>query len=110
MNNEKNDKYYIEKILKDLKFISEHIEGVSEECLRSDEVLLDSMLFRLIQVYENSRKLTQNYKEEHSSVPWMDIAGFRNRIVHDYGNVDLSVVYQTVTQDVPWLIQEIEKG
>lgn len=110
MNNEKNDKYYIEKILKDLRFIAGHIEGVSEEQLHSDEVLLDSMMFRLIQVYENSKKLTQEYKTEHGSVPWTDIAGFRNRIVHDYGNVDLTVVYQTVTQDVPWLIKEIEKG
>lgn len=110
MNNEKNDAYYIEKILKDLRFISEHIKGVSEERLQLDEVLLDSMLFRLIQVYENSRKLTQEYKLNHSTVPWTDIAGFRNRIVHDYGNVDLSVVYQTVTQDVPWLITEIEKS
>lgn len=40
-------------------------------------------------------------------IPWTDIAGLRNRIVHDYGNVDLEVVYETLTNDIPQLKNEI---
>ena len=46
---------------------------------------------------------------KHDEIPWTDIAGLRNRIVHDYGNVDLDVVYSTLTEDIPWLMTEIEK-
>ena len=103
MNNPKNDAYYIEKILTDLRFISSHMEGVTLENLKQNELLLDSMSFRLIQIQENARQLTDEYKDAHSAIPWKDIAGLRNRIVHDYGNVDLSVVFDTLTEDVPYL-------
>lgn len=105
----KTDEYYIDKILTDLHFIKCHMENISICSLGENEVLLDSMLFRLVQVQENAKKLTDSYKLEHSSVPWTDIAGLRNRIVHDYGNVDLSVIYSTLTEDVPWLICELLK-
>ena len=109
MNNLKNDAYYIHKILTDLRFISDHMTGVSVTILGEDEILLDSMLFRLIQIQENAKKLSDAYKMKHDEIPWTDIAGLRNRIVHDYGNVDLDVVYSTLTEDIPWLMTEIEK-
>ena len=59
MNNLKNDEYYIGKILTDLHFIVEHMEGVTIRTLGENEVLLDSMSFRLIQIQENAKKLTE---------------------------------------------------
>ncbi|MBQ9745632.1 MAG: DUF86 domain-containing protein [Clostridia bacterium] len=109
MNNIKNDEYYLEKLLKDMNFIVLHMEGVSLSELEKNEILLDSMFFRLIQVQENAKKLSDVYKLSHKNIPWLDIAGLRNRIVHDYGNVDLSVVYATLKDDIPWLIAEMEK-
>ena len=110
MDNIKNDEYYVGKILKDLRFIVKHMSGVGFEKLSEDELLLNAMLFSLIQVQENTKKLTEEYKADHSNIPWVDIAGLRNRIVHDYGNIDLLVVYSTLTQDVPELIAEIENN
>ena len=109
MNNLKNDEYYIGKILTDLHFIVEHMEGVTIRTLEEIEVLLDSMSFRLIQIQENAKKLTEAYKVAHNTIPWTDIAGLRNRIVHDYGNVDLDIIFSTLTEDVPWLITQLEK-
>ena len=54
----------------------------------TQEVLLDSMLFRMIQISENAKKLSDEYKLHRGNVPWNAIYGLRNRIVHDYGNVD----------------------
>ena len=109
MDKIKNDQYYIDKMLTDLKFIVLHTKGISKGELEGNEILFDSMLFRLIQVQENSRKLNEEYKNRHRNIPWTDISGLRNRIVHDYGHVDLSVVYSTLVDDVPWLIDELEK-
>ncbi len=53
MDNIKNDAYYIKKILKDIKFIIEKTEGITLEELEANEVLCDSVLFRLIQISEN---------------------------------------------------------
>lgn len=99
----KSNEYYIEKILADLDFITEHTEGITQEMLEASPVLCDSMMFRLIQVSENAGCLSEEYKAKHSDVPWLKINGLRNRIVHDYGNVKLKIVYDTINEDVPKL-------
>ncbi len=103
MNNTKTDVWYVDKIIKNINFIIIHTENITMKDLSSDEVLQDSMMFRLVQISENSRKLTPEFKEKNSSVPWGDIAGLRNRIVHDYGNVDISVIFDTLKNDIPYL-------
>ena len=105
----KNDSYYREKILKDLRFIESNMSGVLKEDINKNEILLDSMMFRLIQICENAKKLSDDYKMSRNDIPWRDISGLRNRVVHDYGNVDLEIVYSTLTEDVPELIKLFEK-
>ena len=72
--------------------------------MNANEVLLDSMLFRMIQLSENAKKLSDEYKLMHGKIPWNAMSGLRNRIVHDYGNVDLKVVYETLKNDIPELL------
>ena len=109
MNNLKNDEYYVRKILTDLYFIKEHMQGVTEKTLGENQVLMDSMCFRLIQIQEHAKKLSEKYKLAHSKVQWRDIAGLRNYIVHDYGNVDLTILYEALINDIPDLIEELEQ-
>lgn len=108
MDNTKDDSYYVKKIMTDLYFIKDHILEVTKAELAQNEILLDSMIFRLIQICENAKKLTEDYKISRCEIPWRDIAGLRNRLVHDYGNVDLSIVYETLAVDVPILIKMFE--
>ena len=108
MDNVKNDTYYIKKMLKDIKFIIEKTDGISIGELEENEVLCDSVLFRLIQISENSLKLTPMVKENHKIIPWQAIKGMRNRIVHEYGDVELGVVHQTITEDIPKLCALLE--
>lgn len=88
MDNVKNDAYYIKRLKQDLEFVVTHMKNVDIEELNANEVLLDSMLFRMIQISENAKKLSDEYKLHRGNVPWNAIYGLRNRIVHDYGNVD----------------------
>ena len=104
MDNKKDNRYYLKKITTDLAFIHEHTVGLTQEELEENEVLVDSCLFRLIQVAENSDKLTPEFKASYSTIPWRAMKGMRNRIVHEYGNVDLSVVFDTVMNDIPQLL------
>ena len=109
MDNVKNDAYYIQKMLKDIRFIMEKTEGITLKELEADEVLCDSVLFRLIQISENSGKLTQPFKDTHKEIPWQAIKGMRNRIVHEYGDVEFGVVHQTITRDIPCICKILEK-
>ena len=108
MDNIKNDDYYAGKIKEDLVFIVEHTKDVEKEELKNNEILQDSMMFRLIQISENARKLSNKFKTDHKSVPWQAIFGLRNRIVHDYGNVNLDIVYSTIKDDIPKLLEMLD--
>lgn len=105
MDNIKNDNYYLQKISKDLNFIVAQMKNVTINELNSNEILLDSMMFRMIQISENSKKLSDEYKNRHAYFPWNAIYGLRNRIVHDYGNVDLNIIYETLKNDIPDLLE-----
>ena len=109
MDNVKNDAYYVQKMLKDIKFIIENTAGITLSELKRNEVLSDSVLFRVIQISENSGKLTDTFKESHSEIPWKAIKGMRNKIVHEYGDVEFDVVYQTITQDIPTICKQLEQ-
>lgn len=81
------------------------MRDIDLEELNANEVLLDSMLFRMIQISENAKRLSDGYKSAHANVPWNALYGLRNRIVHDYRNVDLNVVYETLKNDIPELLE-----
>ena len=108
MDNVKNDAYYVKKMLKDISFILDNTKGITLEQLTNNEILCDSVLFRLIQISENSVKLTADFKVAHKDIPWQAIKGMRNRIVHEYGEVELDVVYQTITEDIPEICKKLE--
>lgn len=109
MDNVKNDTYYLQKITQDLEFIVVHMRNVDIKELNANEILLDSMLFRMIQLSENAKKLSDEYKIQRADIPWNAIYGLRNRIVHDYGNVDLNVVFETLKNDIPELLEMLSE-
>jgi len=99
----KNDRYYLNRILADIEFINSHMKGITQTDLERDAVLCDSMMFRLIQISENAGRLSFGLKEQNPQIPWTDISGLRNRIVHDYGNVNLRIVHDTLSGNIPEL-------
>ena len=108
MDNKKDDIYYVEKIISDLSFLIKHTQDLTIEELETNEVLVDSIMFRLIQISENSDRLTAEFKAGNASIPWRAVKGMRNRIVHEYGNVDMTVVFDTVKEDIPFLLEELK--
>lgn len=60
MDNVKNDAYYIKRLKQDLEFVVTHMKNVDIEELNANEVLLDSMLFRMIQISENAKNCLMN--------------------------------------------------
>lgn len=89
--------------------MNESMKNIDVEHFQEDKILQNAMMFSMVQISENSKKLSTTYKELHSSVPWFAITGLRNRIVHDYGNVDLSTVYDTLVNDIPELFDNLNE-
>ena len=103
MDNTKNNQYFVDKILTDLKFVIDHTQGKTQQQIEGDDLLVDSIMFRVIQIAENSMKLDEEFQKKNSHIPWRAIRGMRNMIVHNYGAVDLAIVYDTVANSIPEL-------
>ena len=71
------------------------------QSFEANGLLQDSMIFRLIQLSENAANLSDEFQNISMNIPWFAIKGLRNRIVHEYGNVDLTIVYDTIKEDIP---------
>lgn len=101
MDNIKGDRFYQEKIVADQKFVINHTQGMTQAEIEDNELLIDSVMFRIVQVAENNAKLSDAFRVEHPNIPWAAIRGMRNRIVHNYGVVNMTIVYDTVINHIP---------
>ncbi|MCI8465052.1 MAG: DUF86 domain-containing protein [Lachnospiraceae bacterium] len=100
-----------------LKKIRAHIVSVlkyCEDCKNLDEFQRDSMrveacVFNLMQIGELAKvSVSDDFKATVTTIPWKQLYGMRNRIVHGYSGVDMSIVWITIREDLPVLKQEIE--
>ncbi len=114
MDNVKGDGFYLEKIVADLKFVIDHTKGMTQTEMEENDLLIDSVMFRIVQVAENGAKLSEAFRMAHPDIPWAAIRGMRNRIVHNYGVVSMTVVYDTVINHIPrmyaMLVAIMEEG
>ena len=101
----KDDLYYINKIINDLQFIVDHTKGLTIEDMMNNELLVDSIMFRIIQISENNNHLSNAFRTNNSKIPWASIRGMRNKIVHDYGIINYEMVYDTVNNQIPEMLK-----
>jgi len=75
-----------------------------------NDTALRLALTHLIQVIgEAARRVSSQFRERHPDIPWDAIAGMRNKIVHDYMDVDEDIVWDSVTQELQPLIEDLKK-
>ena len=72
-------------------------------------MMQDAVVRQLEIIGEASRQLSDDFREQHDDVPWRAIIGMRNRIAHDYLNIDLDVVWDVVQHDLPDLKRRVHE-
>lgn len=76
--------------------------------LDSDE-MLSLALVRLLEVIgEAANRIPDDERQRHSQIPWAQIIGMRNRLIHGYDSIDFDILWQVVCQDLPPLISALE--
>jgi uncharacterized protein with HEPN domain len=85
------------------------IQGKIRPDLDQERMLVLSLIRELEIIGEAASKISPETRSQTSTVPWQDITGMRNRLIHAYFDVDLDSVWSTVTKDLPVLKAELEK-
>lgn len=104
----KDDLLYFGHMLDAARGARAAIEGVSRETFDADENLRLAQVHRIQIIGEAARRVSQSGRAAHPEIPWRQITGMRHRIVHDYLNIEYSVVWEVVTRDLPALISALE--
>ena len=74
MDNVKGDSFYLEKIVADLKFVIDHTKGMTQTEMEENDLLIDSVMFRIVQVAENGAKLSEAFRMAHPGLPSAECA------------------------------------
>ena len=69
----------------------------------------DAVIRQFEIVGEATKNLSDIFRERYPAMPWKDLAGFRDKLIHQYFGVDLSMVWKSVVDDVPMLQDELLK-
>ncbi len=81
----------------------------SRSDLYEDRMLVLALTKAIEVVGEAAVNISREYRDRHPDIPWKQIIGMRNRLIHAYVGVDLDVLWHTVTDDLPPLIRSLEK-
>jgi uncharacterized protein with HEPN domain len=101
----KDDMVYVGHMLDTARKAGFLIEGKSRKNFDADEVLRLALTHLLQTIGESARRVSQDFRTASPQLPWKAIVGMRTKIVHDYLDVDEDIVWDTVTQELPELIQ-----
>ena len=100
------DSVYLAHILECIRRIEANTAGGRDAFLAS-YTLQDAVLRNLQTMTEATQRLSGNLKAQHPNIPWVQIAAFRNILVHNYLGIDLNVVWTVIQRDVPPLKQTV---
>jgi len=99
----------IEKMAGYCEKVRSYCAGLDYSGFVEDSRLVEACVFNLSQMGELANRVDEAYAKKHAELPWRALYGLRNRIVHDYEGVNLQLVWQIISEDLPELQKEFEK-
>ena len=95
---------YVQDMLACCTQIEEYTAGLSRDNLVGSRLVYDAVLWNIAVLGEAANNVPEAVQEAHAEIPWADITGTRNRIVHGYGGIREEIVWEIVSGDIPNLI------
>ena len=91
----------IEDIWEAIEKIERYVSGLSHDAFVKDDKTIDSVARNLEIIGEAANRIPKDFRAQHSEIAWAKIIGLRHRIVHDYFNIDVEIVWEIVQRNLP---------
>lgn len=98
-----DDTVYLKHIRDAIERIETYTEGLTEDEFKNDSLVQDGVIRQIGIIGEAAKQLSEEARNDIDDVPWNDIAGMRDKLIHGYFGVDLDTVWDTVQDDIPEL-------
>ena len=99
----RDDLVFLGDILDAINRIEEYTVRVGKESFLDNSMMQDAVMHQIEIIGEASNNISDEFQEEHPELPWMQMRAIRNKIVHDYREVNLEIIWDTVKNDLPIL-------
>ena len=105
----KKPEIFLKHILDNINLIENSTKNLSREKFKLDRDIIDANVRRVEIIGEAVKNLPQEFKNKYPNLPWRDISGARDKIIHQYFGVNLNIVWDIFREDLPKLKRQITK-
>ncbi len=98
---------YIQHIIDATTRLDEYLAGLDRERFESKSMAYDAVVRNLEIIGEACSHLEEEFRESHPHIPWAQIIGMRNKLAHDYWDVDADIVWQAATVEAPQIKRQL---
>jgi uncharacterized protein with HEPN domain len=105
----KSDAVYIEDMLRYARRAQDRIRGLSRDEFEATVEHQESVAYNIMIIGEAASKLSEETRAKYPTIPWHEITGMRNQIVHGYAETEHDTLWKTATEDIPVLIAALER-
>lgn len=107
MRNERVYLDYIQDMLESAEKAVNFVGNLEYEQFSEDDKTTFAVIRAIEIIGETAKKVPNDIREGYSEIPWREIAGTRDKLIHEYFGVNLAVVWRTVHEDLPPLIEKL---
>lgn len=103
----KTDAPYLRHILDAISRIEEYLHDIVEDEFREQHLIQDGVIRQMEVIGEATKNLSKELRKQYPKIPWQDIAGMRDKLIHHYFGVDMEEVWLTARDDIPVLKDQV---
>ena len=84
------------------------VDNFTQDEFEIDNKTQAAVMYAIAIMGEATKRLSQEFRSQHSLIPWQEIAGIRDRLVHDYKNIDFDILWQVFSVEIPSVLVSLE--
>jgi uncharacterized protein with HEPN domain len=106
---DRDRRFRLDDMLVAIERIESYVAGLDNAAFFADQKTIDAAVRNFEIIGEAANQLSDDFRLSHPDVPWSQVRGMRNRLIHDYAMVDVEILWQTIQHDLPSLKAALQR-